>query len=65
MLRLALPLLVIAAIGGFFGFPLVADHSWLWAKIVFCIFIILTMVFFVGGTFRMWSGRAIDRRFEA
>lgn len=60
MLRLAIPFFVIALIAGFFGFPFVADYSWLGAKIVFCIFLGLTMVFFVGGTFRMWSDRTTE-----
>lgn len=33
---------------------LLADYSWIGAKIVFLIFIGLTMVFFVRGTYRMW-----------
>jgi len=55
MLRLATVSLVIAVIAGFFGFPLLADYSWVGAKIIFFIFISLTMVFFGIGTYRMWS----------
>jgi uncharacterized membrane protein YtjA (UPF0391 family) len=52
MLRLALLFLIIALIAGLLGFGLVANLSFEAAKILFIVFIILAVLFFLGGMFR-------------
>jgi uncharacterized membrane protein YtjA (UPF0391 family) len=52
MLRLALLFLVIALIAGLFGFGLVADMSYGAARIFFFLFIVLAVVFVLGGLLR-------------
>ncbi len=52
MLRLAVLFLVIALISGFLGFEVVADYSWAAGKIVFFVFLVLAVLFFLGGSFR-------------
>ena len=48
MLRLALLFLIIAFIAALFGFGVIADMSWVAAKIFFFIFIVLAVIFFIG-----------------
>lgn len=52
MLRLAIMFLVIAILAALFGFGLVADMSYDFAKILFFIFIVLAVLSFLGGAFR-------------
>jgi uncharacterized membrane protein YtjA (UPF0391 family) len=52
MLRLAILFLVIALIAALFGFGLVADYSFVAAKILFFVFIVLAVLSFLGGLFR-------------
>jgi uncharacterized membrane protein YtjA (UPF0391 family) len=52
MLRLALLFLVVALVAALFGFGLVADMSWVAAKILFFVFIVLAILAFLGGAFR-------------
>jgi uncharacterized membrane protein YtjA (UPF0391 family) len=52
MLRLALLFLVIAIIAALFGFGGIEHMSWVAAKIFFFIFIVLAIIFFIGGVFR-------------
>jgi uncharacterized membrane protein YtjA (UPF0391 family) len=49
MLRLAVLFLVIALIAALFGFGLVADYSFVAAKILFFIFLVLAVLAFLGG----------------
>ncbi len=49
MLRLALLFLIIALIAGLFGFDLVAGMSFAAARIFFFIFIVLAVLFVLGG----------------
>ncbi len=51
MLRLALLFLIIALLAGLFGFDLVAGMSFEAAKIFFFIFIVLAVLFVLGGLF--------------
>lgn len=59
MLRLAVVFLVIALVAGLFGFGLVADYSWLGAKIFFVIFLILAVLSFLGGRFGRFGGPSL------
>ncbi len=59
MLRLALLFLVIALIAGLFGFGFVASISFEAAKIFFFLFIVLAVIFFLGGLFRGGAPRDI------
>jgi uncharacterized membrane protein YtjA (UPF0391 family) len=52
MLRLALLFLVIALLAGLFGFPIVASESFFVAQIFFFVFIVLAVIFLLGGLFR-------------
>jgi uncharacterized membrane protein YtjA (UPF0391 family) len=52
MLRLAILFLVVALIAGLFGFNLVAGISWDAARTFFFLFIVLAVIFFLGGLFR-------------
>ena len=52
MLRLALLFLVIALIAGVLGFGGIASLSYDAARIFFFIFIVLAVLFFIGGFFR-------------
>jgi uncharacterized membrane protein YtjA (UPF0391 family) len=52
MLRLALVFLIIALLAGLFGFNLIEGMSYLAAKIFFFLFIVLAIVFLLGGAFR-------------
>jgi uncharacterized membrane protein YtjA (UPF0391 family) len=52
MLRLALLFLIVALIAGLFGFNLVAGISWDAARIFFFLFIVLAVIFFIGGLLR-------------
>jgi uncharacterized membrane protein YtjA (UPF0391 family) len=52
MLRLALVFLVIALIAALFGFGLVADYSFVAAKILFFVFLVLAVLSLLGGAFR-------------
>ena len=52
MLRLALLFLVIALIAGFFGYVGVAALSFEAAKVLFFVFIILAVLFLIGGLAR-------------
>jgi len=47
MLRLAIVFLVIALIAGLFGFGVVAEASWIGAKILCFLFLVLAVVAFV------------------
>jgi len=51
-LRLAILFLVIALIASLFGFGLVGDMSFDFARILFFIFIVLAVLAFLGGAFR-------------
>ncbi len=59
MLRLALLFLVVAIIAALFGFGLIADMSFVAAKIFFFIFIVLAVLFFLGGLFRGGAPRDV------
>jgi uncharacterized membrane protein YtjA (UPF0391 family) len=52
MLRLALLFLVIALVAGLFGFGLVANISYGAAQIFFFLFIVLAVIFLLGGLLR-------------
>jgi uncharacterized membrane protein YtjA (UPF0391 family) len=52
MLRLAIIFLVIALLAALFGFGLVADYSFVAAKILFFVFIVLAVLSFLGGVVR-------------
>jgi uncharacterized membrane protein YtjA (UPF0391 family) len=52
MLRLALVFFIIALIAAAFGFGLIADMSYLAAKIFFFVFIVLAVLALLGGAFR-------------
>jgi uncharacterized membrane protein YtjA (UPF0391 family) len=52
MLRLALLFLIIALVAGLFGFGFVASMSYDAAKIFFFLFIVLAVIFVIGGVFR-------------
>jgi uncharacterized membrane protein YtjA (UPF0391 family) len=54
MLRLALLFLIIALLAGLFGFPIIAGISYDAARIFFFIFVVLAVLFLIGGIF---SGR--------
>lgn len=54
MLRLAVVFLVIALIAALLGFGGMASYSWDGAKVIFVIFLILAVLFFLGGGFRRW-----------
>lgn len=51
MLRLALVFLVIALIASLFGFGIIADFTYDWAKITFFLFLVLAVVAFVADAF--------------
>jgi uncharacterized membrane protein YtjA (UPF0391 family) len=52
MLRLALLFLIIALLAGFLGFPFVAGMSYDFAQIFFFLFIVLAVIFVIGGLLR-------------
>ena len=52
MLRLALAFLLIALIAGLLGFPLIAGLSYEAARIFFFVFLVLAVLFLLGGLFR-------------
>jgi len=52
MLRLALLFLVIALVAAFFGFGGVVNVSVEAARLLFFVFLVLTVLFFVGNFFR-------------
>ena len=52
MLRWAIVFLVIALIAALFGFGIIADYSFLAAKILFFVFIVLAVLSFLGGVMR-------------
>jgi uncharacterized membrane protein YtjA (UPF0391 family) len=52
MLRLALIFLVVALIAAFFGFGLVANMSYEFAKIFFFVFVVLAVLALLGGVLR-------------
>lgn len=52
MLRLAVMFLVVALIAALFGFGMVADLSYDFAKILFFVFIVLAVLSMIGGVFR-------------
>ena len=52
MLRLALLFLVIALLAGLLGFPFVAGMSMEFAQIFFFLFIVLAVIFLIGGLLR-------------
>jgi uncharacterized membrane protein YtjA (UPF0391 family) len=51
MLRLALLFLIIALIAGLFGFGGIAAISWDIGRILFFVFIVLAVIFLLGGVF--------------
>ena len=55
LLRLAIALLVIALIAGFFGFGIMAAYTWEGGKIVFVVFLVLALLSFLGHAFRRRS----------
>jgi uncharacterized membrane protein YtjA (UPF0391 family) len=61
MLRLAALFLVITLVAAFVGFGGVANYSWEGARILFVIFLVLTVLSFLNGTFwrsqrpRLWD----------
>jgi uncharacterized membrane protein YtjA (UPF0391 family) len=57
MLRLALLFLIIALIAGLFGFPLIEGMSFFAARIFFFVFVVLAVLFLLGGLF---GGRRRD-----
>ena len=52
MLRLALVFLLVALVAGLLGFPLIAGLSFEAARIFFFIFLVLAVLFLIGGLFR-------------
>jgi uncharacterized membrane protein YtjA (UPF0391 family) len=52
MLRLAVGFLVLALLAAFLGFGGVAEYSWEGAKILFFIFLALSVLAFLGGSYR-------------
>jgi uncharacterized membrane protein YtjA (UPF0391 family) len=52
MLRLALLFLIIALLAGFFGFYGVAALSWEIGRLLFFVFLVLAVLFLLGGVFR-------------
>jgi uncharacterized membrane protein YtjA (UPF0391 family) len=52
MLRLAILFLVLALLAALFGFNLIADMSFDFAKILFFVFLVLAVLSFLGGAFR-------------
>jgi len=52
MLRLALLFLVIALFAGLFGFPIIEGFTFEAARIFFFLFIVLAVLFLLGGLFR-------------
>ena len=50
MLRLAILFLVIALVAGLFGFGVVAEASWIGAKILCFLFLVLAVVAFLSRT---------------
>jgi uncharacterized membrane protein YtjA (UPF0391 family) len=52
MLRLALLFLILALIAGVLGFPFVATMSYEFAQISFFLFIVLAVIFVIGGLLR-------------
>jgi uncharacterized membrane protein YtjA (UPF0391 family) len=52
MLRLALLFLVIALVGGVFGFGLVASISFEAFRLVFIVFLVLAVLLFIGNFLR-------------
>src|SRR5260221_544682 len=52
MLRLALLFLLIALIAGVLGFPVVAGLTYEFAQIFFFLFIVLAVIFLIGGVLR-------------
>jgi uncharacterized membrane protein YtjA (UPF0391 family) len=52
MLRLAILFLIVAIIAAFFGFGLIGEMTYDFAKILFFIFIVLAVLTFLGGAFR-------------
>jgi uncharacterized membrane protein YtjA (UPF0391 family) len=59
MLRLALLFLVIALLAGLFGFNIIADMSYGAARIFFFLFIVLAIIFFLGGLLRGGAPRDV------
>ncbi len=58
MLRLALLFLVFALIAALLGFNFIADESYVFAKVLFFVFLILAVLSFLGGAFRGSAPRA-------
>lgn len=52
MLRLALLFLIVALLAGLFGFPVIEGMSFVAARIFFFVFIVLAVLFLLGGLFR-------------
>jgi len=52
MLRWALLFLLIGLVAAMFGFGVVEGYSFMAAKILFFVFIVLAILSFLGGTFR-------------
>ena len=52
MLRMAVMFLVLALIAALFGFNLISDMSFDFAKILFFVFLVLAVLSFLGGAFR-------------
>lgn len=53
MLRLPLALLLLALIAGCFGFGVIADSSWIGARVLFVVFLSLAVLSFL----RSWLSR--------
>jgi uncharacterized membrane protein YtjA (UPF0391 family) len=52
MLRMAIAFLIIALIAGFMGFGLVENFSFVAAKILFFVFLVLAVLSLIGGAVR-------------
>ena len=50
MLRLAIVFLVFALVAGLFGFGIIAETSWVGAKIFFYVFLVLAVLTFLSRT---------------
>lgn len=55
MLRLAIMFIVIALVAAFFGFGGVPSYSWDGARILFVIFLLLSVTFYFGHGYRKQS----------
>jgi uncharacterized membrane protein YtjA (UPF0391 family) len=55
MLRFAFLFLVVAVVAGLFGYGMISNYSWEAGKIVFVVFLVLSVLTFVGASTRRAS----------